>query len=580
MPAYQLLVPQQDTAELLKQLEAEIRGCTEVRSSYANKVKKFMICNEIWHLEELDYMWRMKYEEFLENEVKPVSYSNYLKGFDRLKQHSICKKIRLAGKKNYNRPTYKNQVLFLLYHPEPIVFRRFDNAVKKKDLLWDFSIQTSETLKKQIFQVLHHILEDISDLWWCRMHLTSLKQFYQYCVQMKMDTLEWLEQEQIENFKKSSYGQCIYREFNIANYTQKVLFTEAESIPWSANVWYMDRIHVQRERINPAKAVDTISFLEISNRDNRNLAKQFVKYNLGLTDLSVNSICQEFSYIRRFLSSLPPDISACGGSSGQVEKALQQFENNEQAEKSYNSALSAVVHFYQFLKVRNYISETPFQPDYYRKKEILQHHDRSVEKSITAQIVSNLYRFPEQIRLMYLHLWTLGLRISEVCTLKGNAYYIRGRDAWIQVYQIKSRTYKRIPIPDALYQLMIVYLKRNQIGLDEYVFKNTRGGAFRSSTFAENMKKYCKICGINDGEYTFRSHDYRHGVATQFYNSNVPLQSIRDYLGHDYEEMTLQYVDYMPQRADNANEEFFKSADNNLAACLGKERTDEWPDLF
>ena len=320
--------------------------------------------------------------------------------------------------------------------------------------------------------------------------------------------------------------------------------------------------------------------MEIVNGENRKLAKQYVKYNLGLTDLSLSSIKQEFIYIRRFLVSLPPDINVDSLSREQAERVLYQFGNREIKEKSYNRILDAIVHFFQFLKVRNYISEIPFQQEYYRKKEILQHHDRSVEKSVTAQIVSNLYRFPEQIRLIYLHLWTLGLRISEVCTLKGNAYYIWGKDTWIQVYQIKSRTYKRIPIPYALYRIMKVYLSRYQIRRDEYVFKNTRGGAFCGDTFIYNMKRYCKICGIGNGEYVFRSHDYRHGVATQFYDSEVPLQSIRDYLGHEYEEMTLQYVDYMPRRADNANEEFFKNTENNLAECLRKESANEQSDLF
>ena len=577
MPAYQLPVLQKNTDELLRQLEAEIKECTEVRSPYANKVKKFMIANGIWHL---DYFWRVKYEEFLKDEVKPVSCSTYIKAFDRMKQHTICGKAHLSGKKKYNRPAYRNQILFLLYHPEPEIFKKFDNTVKKQDLLWNFSVQASETLKKQIFQILHHIIENVNDTWWRRMYLMALKQFYRYCVEMEFNTIEWLEQNQIDQFKKSSYGQNIYREFDIVNYAQKVLFTEAEKIPWNANVWYMERIHLQEERINPSDPVDTISFLEIVNGENRKLAKQYVKYNLGLTDLSLSSIKQEFIYIRRFLVSLPPDINVDSLSREQAERVLYQFGNREIKEKSYNRILDAIVHFFQFLKVRNYISEIPFQQEYYRKKEILQHHDRSVEKSVTAQIVSNLYRFPEQIRLIYLHLWTLGLRISEVCTLKGNAYYIWGKDTWIQVYQIKSRTYKRIPIPYALYRIMKVYLSRYQIRRDEYVFKNTRGGAFCGDTFIYNMKRYCKICGIGNGEYVFRSHDYRHGVATQFYDSEVPLQSIRDYLGHEYEEMTLQYVDYMPRRADNANEEFFKNTENNLAECLRKESANEQSDLF
>lgn len=579
MSAYRLPVSQKNTDELLQQLEAEIKECTEVRSTYANKVKKFMIANEIWHLEELDYFWRVKYEEFLKSEVKPVSCSTYIKGFDRMKQHTICGKVHLSGKKKYNRPEYKNQILFLLYHPEPEVFKKFNNTVKKQDLLWDFSIQASEILKRQIFQILHHIIENVNDTWWRRMYLMALKQLYRYCVEMKIDTIEWLEQNQIDKFKNSSYSQNIYREFDIVNYAQKVLFLEADEIPWNANVWYMERIRLQRERTNPSAPVGTISFLEIVNRENRKLAKQYVKYNLGLTDLSLSSIAREFYYIRCFLISLPPDICVCSLTRGQTERVLQQFENRGLKEKTYNMILAAIVHFFQFLRVRNYITEIPFQPEYYRKKEIVQHHDRSVDKSITAQIVSNLYRFPEQIRLIYLHLWTLGLRISEVCTLKGNAYYIWEKDAWIQVYQIKSRTYKRIPIPYALYQLMSVYLKRNKISQDEYVFKNTHGGAFCRETFIYNMKRYCKICGIGNGEYVFRSHDYRHGVATQLYDSEVPLQSIRDYLGHEYEEMTLQYVDYMPRKADNANEEFFKNTGNNLAECLRKE-SNERTDLF
>lgn len=61
--------------------------------------------------------------------------------------------------------------------------------------------------------------------------------------------------------------------------------------------------------------------------------------------------------------------------------------------------------------------------------------------------------------------------------LKGNAYYMQGHDAWIQVYQIKMRTYKRIPIPMALYKLMKVYIANNNRKADEYIFQNQKAGA-------------------------------------------------------------------------------------------------------
>ena len=60
--------------------------------------------------------------------------------------------------------------------------------------------------------------------------------------------------------------------------------------------------------------------------------------------------------------------------------------------------------------------------------------------------------------------------------LKGDAYYRQGEDAWIQVYQVKMKNYKRIPISDGLYKIMQVYIQRNNIQPDEYldVYKRQR----------------------------------------------------------------------------------------------------------
>lgn len=131
------------------------------------------------------------------------------------------------------------------------------------------------------------------------------------------------------------------------------------------------------------------------------------------------------------------------------------------------------------------------------------------------------------------------------------------------------KNYKRIPIPEALYKLMRVYIRKYGIKADEYVFKNAKGGAYCKSTFKYKMLKGCKENNIQNGEYIFKSHDYRHTIATHFYDTGVSLQSIRDYLGHDYEEMTQQYVDYMPKKIDKANEEYF-SQNSSLASRLRK----------
>lgn len=52
---------------------------------------------------------------------------------------------------------------------------------------------------------------------------------------------------------------------------------------------------------------------------------------------------------------------------------------------------------------------------------------------------------------------------------------------------------------------------------------------------------------------------------------------MRDYLGHVYEEMTQQYVDYMPKKIEKASEKYFREH-GSLAAGLkirkGREGSD------
>lgn len=67
-----------------------------------------------------------------------------------------------------------------------------------------------------------------------------------------------------------------------------------------------------------------------------------------------------------------------------------------------------------------------------------------------------------------------------------------------------------------------------------------------------------------------KSHDYRHTVATNFYEHGVSIQSIRDYLGHTFEEMTMQYIDYMPRKIAKENDAYFEEEENSLLACMQK----------
>lgn len=125
-----------------------------------------------------------------------------------------------------------------------------------------------------------------------------------------------------------------------------------------------------------------------------------------------------------------------------------------------------------------------------------------------------------------------------------------------------------IPIPLVLYRVMRKYIEKNNIRPKDYIFEGKNGGAYRVGTFRKEFQYQCIKNQIADGEYIFKTHDYRHTLATRFYDDGVSIQTIRDYLGHFSEEMTKQYVDFMPKRIAKASDAYFKKPGNDLASAI------------
>lgn len=575
-PLWQTEVPKASAEEIQKkreQMMAEIDACYEVQGTYRNKVKKFLGQQEIWHISEIDYQVRVKYEKFLETEVNPVSWSMYLKGFDRIKQHSIRSQMStLAGKKNHGLK-FDNQVLFLPYHPDQELAVQFDKATKKAELVWDFSRKTSETMKRQIFVALHYIINQYLNKKTRRRNLLALRKFYDFCAESRIEDIEKLELRQIHEFKESLSGkQEQEATMRVVDISRKAVFLEADEIHWDANVWYLERFHFESTRINPASPVSSLSFAEVVHIGNRGLLQQYMRYGLGITHLSISSLRYEMDMVKKFLRWLDGrtgiSADACRVDHGTIGDYFQARDASGIKDDSYNSEVMAVLHFYDYLQVKGRIEKVPFHKEYYLKKTFPKHHDRSVTEEVHMEILGKLHLFPEELRLMFLHLWGIGLRASEVCTLKGDAYDVQGRDAWIKVYQIKMKTYKRIPVPAALYKLMKVFIQKYGIKAEDYIFQNRNGGAYGYNTFRSRMIRYCGKNHIAGGEYLFQSHAYRHTVATVFYDNGVSIQGVRDYLGHEYEEMTRQYIDYMPKKISKANEEYFSEPENSLGSGI------------
>ncbi len=580
MPAYQLHIadPQEIRQEeqRRKELRDELEKCTQVNGTFRNKIYPFLVSSGIEHLTEIDYPLRIQFKDFAKKSFLQKKQNIMINAFDRIRQQAVWEEQKtLAGRKKY-KLRYENALIFLKYLPDQEIAEKYTIARDESNLVWDFRIACSEKMKQQIFRAICSLSREKKSSWERNMSLTGLRCLYQFCVRAGIDDIEQMELEEKERFAQElrrlpRSEKSRKSMFGILAWIQRHEFLSAKEIHWQANVWYLERIHIARERINESNPAGCLIFEDVKNRENRELLKRYMKYLIAVSDLSVSNIRDKSMYLRNYLKFLDGEKLTVGAVVREIfEVYINQILEKELEPKSFNTELLAVTQFYNFLLVRGEVSRMPYRPNDYIQKSFEIHHDRSVEADVSEEIISKLRYFPEHLRLMYLHLWGIGLRASEVCTLKGDAYEWDGRDAWIKVWQTKMRKYKRVPIPEMLYRLMKVYIKKYDIGADDYLFPNSKGGAFRYGTLRSQMLRYCEENQIHGGEYIFRSHDYRHSVATEFYDNGVPLSSVRDYHGHTYDEMTLQYVDHMPERVEKAADAVFRNPENNLAAGLLK----------
>lgn len=526
-----------------------------------NKTLFYLAITGIGDAAEIDYELRCKYSDYVGATVANSKASEYVKALDQLKLNAI-------KAENENNPLkekvlkYKNEMVFLGYHPSYPLAMTFYYIRDKEELSFDFSLDASGLMKRQIFKMLNYVLEN-KENWHDRRErfLIPLKLLYKFCVENDIEDIEQLSSKQIEAFKASfdgTVGTKTDTYMQIIDNIRKYLFLSSKTTNWEANVWYLERFTFEEGRTNPAREIKRFVFAEIDNAFNRSLLKEYMKYQLGVSQkVSLQTLRGIFYGIHSYLKWLDEkNILANEITGTELEAYIKYLESKGKQAESFNQSVISVARFYGYMVLKKKIQKMPLNIDYYLKNTIQRHNDRSVDVEIQLEILRALKDFPHHLRLMYLNLWCIGLRVNEVCVIRGDAYYFDGKDAWFRIYQNKMKAEKYVPIPTKLYELMTAYIEKNGIKADQYVFTSKKGKAYDAGTFSKQFKKQLLLAGITD--YSFKSHDFRHTVATFLYTNGASIEVVRDYIGHKESDMTKKYLDYMSDIIDADNEEYFK----------------------
>ena len=96
-------------------------------------------------------------------------------------------------------------------------------------------------------------------------------------------------------------------------------------------------------------------------------------------------------------------------------------------------------------------------------------------ETINNETLQKISLLPKPFGLLFFNLIELGLRVGEVCTIKGNSFYMDVDGPKLKVYSNKTKTERCIPIPYDLYDVMTKHISKYNIGPHDYIFSDSNG---------------------------------------------------------------------------------------------------------
>ncbi len=156
-------------------------------------------------------------------------------------------------------------------------------------------------------------------------------------------------------------------------------------------------------------------------------------------------------------------------------------------------------------------------------------------------------------RTFILFLLGTGVRFGEAAALQWEdldldsvrpSVTIRRAVAFGVVAETKTRASRRriALIPEVVTALRVLRYRRPD---SDWVFTSSSGAFYRPSTSARVLKRACLMAGVPVVSW----HKLRHSCATQLLSCGVPLQAIKELLGHTSLEVTSIYAHVAPNLA-------------------------------
>ena len=130
-----------------------------------------------------------------------------------------------------------------------------------------------------------------------------------------------------------------------------------------------------------------------------------------------------------------------------------------------------------------------------------------------------------------------GMRVGELCALRGDAMEQRGGQWWLRIPLGKLHTDRYVPLHPRLVELLTAWRKHHDDSGTGLLVTND-GRALNRHVVTRMVRRVARAAGIGH----VHPHQLRHTLATQAINRGMRLEAISQLLGHRTLEMTAVYA--------------------------------------
>ena len=319
----------------------------------------------------------------------------------------------------------------------------------------------------------------------------------------------------------------------------------------------------------------TANFAPIKQDWLKEACKRLIKFRsatLALSTIGDKLHCiKEFS---RFLDQYYPDILPQQLNRQVIEDYLVHLKEKKFSASTRIHRMSALRDLLEYSAAMNWVDvpKNPliFNQDFPAREKAL---PRYIPDDVLKQLDENLQYLPEPIARMVIVVREVGMRISELCTLKFDCLRQDAQGEWWIAYKrYKSKDEHSVPIRAevaGIIQTQQAYIREH---LDEefnYLFCSTKNLNYFEKfgrtanqlplNYFEPVPKIIRqeilrgylrllanlkqIKGADGNIFPLsKIHQFRHTKGTELINNGVGIEYVKRYLGHNSFSMTLRYA--------------------------------------